>query len=181
MRPPSQSTINDLLAALNELHSKKEVLSKQIDAVQATIDFFSSTGSTPTLVISDPDSVVESNNRRATNKGGGLLKLMPMHRWADELDGLTQFGALVRIAQLNNGEVRPSEAAGVLVAAGYGKGKPRNLSSGLYALLARSEIFERIGPGTFRLLPGTASLDGTLWSDQTGNNLTTLETRTQND
>jgi hypothetical protein len=72
--------------------------------------------------------------------------------WRKKLRGLTHIEALTRIAGENDGVVRVTDAKQILLDSGLTKGKLRNVSSHIYHLLSRSEKFERVEPGVFRLV-----------------------------
>jgi hypothetical protein len=70
---------------------------------------------------------------------------------ADELTGLKQLPALMKIAERNGGTFKVQEARRLMTQAGLIKSK-KNASSILYTLIARSGIFERVAPGQYRLM-----------------------------
>ncbi len=72
--------------------------------------------------------------------------------WRRRLEGLTQYQVLVTLAQGSDGMVRSADATHLLFALGKAKGNKRNTNKHLYHLLESSEEFERIAPGTFRLI-----------------------------
>jgi hypothetical protein len=85
--------------------------------------------------------------------------------WKRVLAGMTQPEALVRIAELGDGIVRTNDAKAIVIEAGLLRGNPKYLNSRLHTILIESDRFERIAPGTYRLLPGgepgetTATID----------------------
>jgi hypothetical protein len=83
----------------------------------------------------------------------------PMSDWVQILGGMPQRAALRRIAQENGGILRTTEAGHILVAAGLITGNARYAGSHLYAIVMRSPHFERIAPGTFRLVTAEAPAD----------------------
>ncbi len=70
----------------------------------------------------------------------------------NELKGLTQMQAMIRIAGRNNGLVVMREARSELVRAGLIRSK-RNGNNIIYTLIRRSDRFEKVRPGVYRLLP----------------------------
>lgn len=80
--------------------------------------------------------------------------------WTRSLRGLTQPEALIRIAEENGGLVRVMDAKKIFLEAGLSKGKLKNVNSHIHHILARSDRFERVGAGVFRLQPVTRSLEG---------------------
>lgn len=86
----------------------------------------------------------------------------PSYQLARRLQGLTHNEALMLIAKENGGTIRPADAKDILIAAGLTKGKPRNVATHVYHLLSRSEQFEHVSPGTFRLVEWPDDESGTL-------------------
>ena len=78
--------------------------------------------------------------------------------WARKLKGLTQIEALFQIANQNDGVLRVVEAKNIFVESGLVKGKVRNVSGHIYHTLGRSDRFERVEPGVFRLRDTTLAL-----------------------
>ena len=62
-----------------------------------------------------------------------------------------QMQALLTIAARNGGQLKPKEAKKIMVEAGLIK-TPKNAASIVYALIARSEKFERIASGEYKLI-----------------------------
>lgn len=73
--------------------------------------------------------------------------------WARRLRGLTQPEALIRIAEGNDGVLRVVDAKRIFLEAKLAKGQIRNVNGHIHHILTRSDRFERIEPGVFRLLP----------------------------
>lgn len=67
-----------------------------------------------------------------------------------ELKGKTQMAALIAIARKGNGQFKANEAKRLLVQAGL-ISNPKNAASIVYTLIKRSERFERVAPGVYRL------------------------------
>ena len=72
-----------------------------------------------------------------------------------KLRGKTQVQALVAIANHNNGIVRAQEAKRLLIRAGVMR-ETKNSTNIIHAVILRSEKFERVRPGEYRL-KGTSS------------------------
>lgn len=86
--------------------------------------------------------------------------------WTRRLRGLSHMKALVRIAQETNGVIRTTEARDILMRSGIASGKPRNVNSHIHTLLSRSEQFEWVSAGVYRLIqpvgpPATAPRENT--------------------
>lgn len=83
--------------------------------------------------------------------------------WAAKLRGLSQPEALIQIAEERGGILRTVEAKPILIDAGLVKGKPENVYGHIFQLLKEADRFEKfgfrfekIGPGTYRLLPAAS-------------------------
>lgn len=72
--------------------------------------------------------------------------------WSRRLRGLTQRQALVRIAQDNGGVIRTTDVRDIFIRVGLAKGNPRNVNGHVHHILTQSDSFERVSPGTFRLV-----------------------------
>jgi hypothetical protein len=72
--------------------------------------------------------------------------------WARRLRDLTQYEALVQIAEDNEGIIRTSKARDILIQAGLTQSKPKNAYTNIHHLLSKSDEFEKIGEGVFRLI-----------------------------
>jgi hypothetical protein len=79
-----------------------------------------------------------------------------------KLRGFTQVQALVAIAKHNNGVIRAQEAKRMLIRAGVMR-ETKNSTNVIHAVIIRSEKFERIRPGEYRLkdtvAPKTSDLE----------------------
>jgi hypothetical protein len=84
--------------------------------------------------------------------GAPLSPLTEPTNWTRRLRGMSHAKALIRIARENNGIVKTTEARDILLQAGVASGKPRNVNSHIHTLLSRSDQFERIEPGVYRLI-----------------------------
>lgn len=87
---------------------------------------------------------------RICENGNGKIEIDLVGKF----QGMTQFQALKKMAQENKGYVRPTDAIPALRDAGLIKGKQKNAMPHLYNQLEKSDEFERIAPGTFRLKEG---------------------------
>ena len=67
-----------------------------------------------------------------------------------QLRGLTQVQALVAIAKHNDGIIRAQEAKRMLIKAGVMR-ETKNSTNIIHAVILRSEKFERVRPGEYRL------------------------------
>ena len=67
-----------------------------------------------------------------------------------KLRGKSQLEALKYIARRSKGEVKVTDARRLLLHAGLIR-NPKNASSILYTVINRSEMFERVGTGIYRL------------------------------
>jgi hypothetical protein len=79
--------------------------------------------------------------------------------WKRRLRGFTQFEALIKIAEDHDGVIRVKDATDIVLKAGLSKGQPRNVYRHVLTLLSQSDDFERIGPGTYRLVADDASAE----------------------
>ncbi len=68
-----------------------------------------------------------------------------------ELKGMTQTNALVAIARKGNGVLRANEAKRILLQAGMIL-TPKNAAAIIYTLIKRSDRFERVKPGVYKLI-----------------------------
>lgn len=77
--------------------------------------------------------------------------------WTRRLRGMSHMKALVRIAQeSSDGLIKTTEARDILMRAGIASGKPRNVNSHIHTLLSRSDQFEWVEAGVYRLIQPTA-------------------------
>lgn len=78
-----------------------------------------------------------------------------------KLKGLTQTQAVIEIAKYNGGIVKTAEAKPILIGAGIMR-HTKNSSRMIQGVIARSELFDRIGRGEYRLreLSPTSKGDG---------------------
>ena len=69
---------------------------------------------------------------------------------ASDLVDLSQMKALIEIAKANDGILVVSDARRLFIEAGLSKSK--FISQGIYSRMNRSELFEHLAPGRFRLV-----------------------------
>lgn len=110
----------------NQLVSKLEEHDTKIRAVETTIQLYA-----------EVRDVGEVKLGRAT---------------ADDIRGMPQLQALIKIAQLNGGLVNASEAKRLFIQASLTKGNPKHAGPHIYNLLKNSDRFQWESPGTFRLI-----------------------------
>ena len=67
-----------------------------------------------------------------------------------ELRGMTQTKALMTIAKRNNGDLKVTEAKRLMLQAGLFQNS-KNASQIIYNVIKRSDVFERVNPGVYRL------------------------------
>jgi hypothetical protein len=67
--------------------------------------------------------------------------------------GPTQFDALIQLARENGGVIRVADARNYFIRHGLTRSSPRNVYTNIHHQLRRSELFEPVGPGEFRLVP----------------------------
>lgn len=138
----ASSTANDLLDLLAKLRSEEQELAKEIEDRLADVRRNIAAVET-TLALLPRDSEAP----KPINANG----------WAQKLHGLTQAGALVRIAQESGGVLHASEAKRIFIATRMAKGKPKHLAGHIYHMLKDDPRFMRIAPGAFKLVgPGEA-------------------------
>jgi hypothetical protein len=70
---------------------------------------------------------------------------------AHGLRGLTQVQALTKIAENNGGILQSAHAKTLLLQAGLIR-NPKNAANILFSVIQRSEKFERVSPGVYRLI-----------------------------
>lgn len=69
----------------------------------------------------------------------------------------TQMDALMLIAGRNNGHIKVTNAQRLMVESGF-IANPKNAASILYTLISRSEKFEKVKPGEYKLIGAQQSL-----------------------
>lgn len=172
MMDASGQTISELTHALDVLRNENAEYEDKVCEYQAKIATNTRSIEAFELVISQltgaaPDPPVPVQHARPTFPNFAhswaerqpRLPLSPRgNDWARKLKGLTQIEALIQIANQNDGVLRVVEAKNVFVESGLVKGKVKNVSGHIYHTLGRSDRFERVEPGVFRLRDTTLTL-----------------------
>ena len=127
--------VNELLNLAAKLRAKRPQLEKRLAELDAKLKAVETT-----LQLYADEKKLGSVQRQ---------KISP-----DDLRGLTQLGALKKIAEMNGGLVNASEAKRFFLTAGLSKSKGKNLAPHIYNILKNSPDFEWESPGTFRLVNG---------------------------
>jgi hypothetical protein len=117
------------------LRTQLEEAQKQLDSVMTTAELLTR----------------EENQNSAFMKA--LNAVMP-----NDLRGLTQLDALVKIAKANNNRVRLTIAKDLLLKAGVTKSR-KNATNIIFNVIKRSECFKRSAPGEYELLPDASPLE----------------------
>ena len=86
----------------------------------------------------------------------------PTINWRRELDGLSQLGAAIRVAELNGGTIRPSDAKPIFLAAGLIKGNPKYANQRITSVLIECDRLERVAPGAYRLVEAPGPVGGNM-------------------
>lgn len=94
------------------------------------------------------EAVIKLYEAEQTNQDDSVSTLLPLQ----SLKGLTQIQALVKIAKAGDGKFRIADARNLLVRAGLINSPKGNANNILFNAIARSEKFERVGYGEYRLL-----------------------------
>ena len=76
--------------------------------------------------------------------------LVPGLAQAEEIEDMTQIEGMVHIAYQGNGIFKVKDVRRIMLEAGK-ISNPKNASNILYTLIKRSDRFERISPGVYRL------------------------------
>ena len=128
-----ESTLTGLLNLIADLRAKEKELDAELEEVRRNIE--------------------------AVQRASVLLRAkygLPAESPKDEsvyeaLRGKTLIAALIDLAGSNNGVVKVTEAKRLLLEAGL-LGNPRTAYQGITATLLRSNRFERVMPGAYRLV-----------------------------
>ena len=75
----------------------------------------------------------------------------------EDLQGRTQLQALIIIAKIGNGQFKANEAKKLMLRAGL-ISNPKNASNIVYSLIKKSEAFQRISKGVYRLKEYTPNI-----------------------
>jgi hypothetical protein len=163
----SQSAIDQLRALLIDLRTEESALEAEFEALRAQHE---SRITAKRLEIAGVEKTVELLASRTLGTRFSVHVPVPngtaqiavarqrepvlaanLAHWRAKLRNLTHLEALIRIAEENHGIVRSAEAKRIFIAAGVSEGKPKNIPSQIYRLLADSGEFEKVEPGVFRL------------------------------
>jgi hypothetical protein len=137
----STSAVNEVLALLAELRAQEEAIMKEVEDRLVYVRNRIAATETVLEMLTGNSGQDEARSLPTTTNG-----------WAQKLKGLTQVQALVRMAQENEGVVRVRDARRIFMATGLAKGKPKYVGPHLYHILKDAEQFERVAPGTFKLV-----------------------------
>ncbi len=152
----NDETYTSLLRLRDRLDSEQAKLHKQLEDVRIKLDSVSMT-----LSLLDGDEVSDGTASEVVFRGGGT------QIDTASLGGMTQLAALKKIAEHNGGVLQTSTAKRLMNQAHLIK-NPKNANNIIFSVIHRSELFERVAPGVYRLLgekpmrpekPETAKLD----------------------
>lgn len=134
----AETTINELTNLVSKLRNQRTLIQKQLADLDEQIHAVEHT----TRLLSLDGKVGITNSESAI-----VL----------ELHGKTHLGALEYIASKNNNIVKVTDAKRLMIQAGLIK-NAKNALSMLYTVIARSEKFERINPGEYKLVDSQQNL-----------------------
>jgi|SRR5581483_9961679 len=127
----TQQLIRELTEYRNELLKRRDQLVRQIEE--------------------DLEHVTATINALSRSAGGSQSPIETLAEFPiGQLKGLTQVQSLVSIARHNGGIVRAQEAKRLLIKAGVMR-ETKNSTNIIHATILRSEKFERVAPGEYRL------------------------------
>ena len=129
----AEDTIDELSRLIDHLHAERDraetrlqQIGDEISAVEQTIDIY--------------------------RRRGSKLPAEPLPNVnAGEFRGLSQLDALILIANKHGGRFKVSPARKLMVEAGLFK-NPDNASGAIHTVIQRSDRFERVKKGTYRLI-----------------------------
>ena len=127
-----EQTIQYLTQMKRDLHVKREKLLRPLQEVDKDIESV-----TATLA-----AVLRSTNQEEKENAVGF----PVKK----LRGLTHTEALIEIAKYNGGILKAQEAKVIMIGAGVMR-NTKNSTHMVHGAIARSEAFERIGRGEYKL------------------------------
>lgn len=131
-----EDTIRNLKSKRDELMAQMERLDKDIEHLNGAIALFEKEAlSQLTLVSPSTDFPI------------------------GKLRNLTQLQAVIAIADHNGGMVRAQDAKRLLIRAGVMR-ETKNSTNITHNVIIRSKLFERVGPGEYRLKPASRTDDG---------------------
>jgi hypothetical protein len=136
----NDSTYMNLIRLRDRLDAEQNRLHKQLEDVRVKLDSVSMT-----LSLLDGDEISQ-NAAGETLYREGETKID-----AISLQGMSQLAALKKIAEHNGGMLQTSLAKRLLNQAQLIK-NPKNANNIIFSVIHRSEAFERVEPGVYRLI-----------------------------
>jgi hypothetical protein len=135
----SDGTYTNLVRLRDRLDADQAKLHKQLEEVRVKLDSVSMT-----LSLLDGEEI-DSETVSAPSYQGGEVQIDTA-----SLSGMTQLAALKKIAEHNGGVLLTSQAKRLMNQAHLIK-NPKNANNIIFSVIHRSEAFERVGPGAYRL------------------------------
>ncbi len=130
---------NKLLDLVSQLRSQKMALHKQLELIDGDLGALERTL-----------NLLYGNE--LPNKTDDTTQL----KFIDDVNSISnarnQMEAIKIIACQNNWMVNATKVSDILIRAGKAKGKRRNLVATIYSMLSNSDEWEKVSPGTFRLV-----------------------------
>src|SRR5262249_8042422 len=130
---------DDLLrAALSKYRAELVAIQQKISSIETLLGIEAETAKRPVTVSTArlPNGRFPARARPSTNPPAFVERL------AREVKTMTQKGALVHIAQENNGTLHVAEAKNILLLSGLSNASPKNTTSHIYSLLGQMGQFE---------------------------------------
>lgn len=137
----------EVLGLLNKLKAKKEAIQREFEQRLAEVDREIDAVNITARLLREPEAVIG---------GQATPPVVEVMASVSELLGKNTRQALVTIARKNDGIVRVVSAKPLLLAAGIIKQR-KNAWGWINTTLSRSREFEKIEPGTFRLIDSQAN------------------------
>lgn len=132
-----EHVIQYLMQHRRELQAKRD---KLVQGIELEIEHVSAT----------IDSLQKSRIQVSSGPSTPTLQQALLDFNAARLRGLTQTQAIEAIAMSNGGFVKAQEAKRLMIKAGIMK-PTKNATNMTYSVIRRSDLFERVGPGKYRL------------------------------
>jgi hypothetical protein len=136
----NDQTYMSLVRLRDRLDSEQAKLHKQLEDVRVKLDSVSMT-----LSLLDGDEISDDAATEVAYQSGDA------QIDTASLGGMTQLAALKKIAEHNGGILHTSTAKRLFNQAHLIK-NPKNANNIIFSVIHRSEIFERVGPGVYRLV-----------------------------
>lgn len=76
----------------------------------------------------------------------------PRRHWKRLVANLSQIDAAIRVAELTGGTVTIGDLTDIFMEAGLSKSRRRHVGGRVQSLLAKSDRFQRVGPGVYQLV-----------------------------